>query len=78
MHFPHIDGISDKQIRGAVYNILNQIVGIVNRLIVHCIVTNHPPTSGKYTCQILNAANTANDLPCNAHGKILYLVDAYV
>ena len=78
MHFPHIDGISDKQIRGAVYNILNQIVGIVNRLNFHCIVTNHPPTNGKYTRRILNAANTVNYLPCNAHGNILYLVEAYV
>ncbi|MFM7981393.1 MAG: hypothetical protein ACKPKO_18960, partial [Candidatus Fonsibacter sp.] len=54
--FDNIDVISDKKIREAVYNILNQILEIGRHFKIHCIVRNmyhrlprgQRPTLGQY------------------------------
>jgi hypothetical protein len=47
--FDDIDVISNKRIRDAVYNILNQVLEIGRHFKITCIVTNHLPTNGKDT-----------------------------
>ena len=76
--FDDTDVISDKKIREAVYNILNQILEIGRHFKIHCIVTNHLPTNGKDTRRILNEAHTATYFPHSAGGKIKYLLEEYV
>ena len=76
--FDDIDVISDKKIREAVYNILNQILEIGRHFKIHCIVTNHLPTNGKDTRRILNEAHTVTYFPHSAGGKIKYLLEEYV
>ena len=71
--FDDIDLISDKKIREAVYNILNQILEIGRHFKIHCIVTNHLPTNGKDTRRILNEAHTVTYFPHSAGGHIKYL-----
>ena len=62
--FDDIDVISDKKMREAAYNILNQFLEIGRHFQIrrhfqiHCIVTNHLPTNGKDTVRILNQAHT--------------------
>ncbi|MFM7982976.1 MAG: hypothetical protein ACKPKO_27000, partial [Candidatus Fonsibacter sp.] len=76
--FDDIDAISDKKIREAVYNILNQILEKGRHFKIHCIVTNHLPTNGKGTRRILNEAHTVTDFPHSAGGKIKYLLEEYL
>ena len=66
-----IDIISEKKIREAVYNILNQILEIGRHFKIHCIVTIHLPKDGKVTRRILNEAHTVTYFPHTAGGKIL-------
>ncbi|MFM7978896.1 MAG: hypothetical protein ACKPKO_06230, partial [Candidatus Fonsibacter sp.] len=73
-----IDAISDKKIREAVYNILDQILEIGRHFKIHCIVTNHPPTNGKDTRRIFHEANTVTYFHHSAGGKIKYLLEEYV
>ncbi|MFM7987297.1 MAG: hypothetical protein ACKPKO_49085, partial [Candidatus Fonsibacter sp.] len=68
--FDDIDVISDKKIREAVYSIRNQVLEIGRHFNIHCIVTNHLPTSGKDTRRILNEAHTVTYFPHSAGGKI--------
>ena len=56
--FDDIDVISNKKIREAVYDILNQVLEIGRHYKIHCVVTNHLPTNGKDTRRILNEAHT--------------------
>ena len=76
--FDDIDAISDKKIREAVYNILNQIPEIGRHFKIHCIVTNHLPTIGKDTRRILTEARTVTYFPHSAGGKTKYLMEEYV
>ena len=76
--FDDIDVISDKKIREAVYNILNQILEIGRHFKITCIVTNHLPTNGKDTRRILNECHTVTYFPHSAGGKIKYLLEEYV
>ena len=76
--FDDIDVISDKKVREAVYNILNQILEIGRHYKITCIVTNHLPTNGKDTRRILNEAHTVTYFPHSAGGKIKYLLEEYV
>ncbi|MFM7986305.1 MAG: hypothetical protein ACKPKO_44030, partial [Candidatus Fonsibacter sp.] len=76
--FDDIDVISDKKIREAVYNILNQILEIGRHFKIHCIVTNHLPTNGKDTRRVLNEAHTVIYFPHSAGGQIKYLLEEYV
>ena len=76
--FDDIDVISDKKIREAVYDILNQVLEIGRHYKIHCVVTNHLPTNGKDTRRILNEAHTVTYFPHSAGGKIKYLLEEYV
>ena len=76
--FDDIDVISNKKIREAVYDILNQILEIGRHYKIDCICTNHLPTNGKETRRILNEAHTITYFPHNAGGKIKYLLEEYV
>jgi len=76
--FDDIVVISDKKIREAVYDILNQVLEIGRRYKIHCVVTNHLPTNGKDTRRILNEAHTVTYFPHSAGGKIKYLLEEYV
>ena len=71
--FDDIDVISDKKIREAVYDILNQVLEIGRHYKIHCVVTNHLPTNGKDTRRILNEAHTVTYFPHNSSGKNLIL-----
>ena len=76
--FDDIDVISDKKIREAVYNTLNQILEIGRHFKNHCIATNHLPTNGKDTRRILNEAHTVTYFPHSAGGQVKYLLEEYV
>ena len=76
--FDDIDVISNKKIREAVYDILNQILEIGRHYKIDCICTNHLPTNGKETRRILNEAHTITYFPHSAGGKIKYLFEEYV
>jgi len=76
--FDDIDVISDKKIREAVYDVLNQVLEIGRHYKIHCVVTNHLPTNGKDTRRILNEAHTVTYFPHSAGGKIKYMLEEYV
>ena len=68
--FDDIDVISNKKIRDAVYDILNQILEIGRHYKIDCICTNHLPTNGKETRRILNEAQTTTYFLHSARGNI--------
>ena len=76
--FDDIDVISDKKIREAVYDVLNQVLEIGRRYTIQCVVTNHLPTNGKDTRCILNEAHIATYFPRSAGGKTKDLLEEYV
>ena len=76
--FDDIDVISEKKVREAVDDILNQVLEIGRRYKIHCVVTNHLPTNGKDTRRILNEAHTVTYFPHSAGGKIKYMLEEYV
>jgi len=76
--FDDIDVISEKKIREAVYDILNQVLEIGRHYKIHCVVTNHLPTNGKETRRILNEAHTVTYFPHSSGGKIKYMLEEYV
>ena len=76
--FDDIDVISEKKVREAVYDVLNQVLEIGRHYKIHCVVTNHLPTNGKDTRRILNEAHTVTYFPHSAGGKIKYMLEEYV
>jgi hypothetical protein len=76
--FDDIDVISDKNIRKAVYALLNQILEIGRHYRVSCICTMHLPTSGHDTRRILNESEYVIYFPHSAGGKIRYMLETYV
>ena len=76
--FDDIDVISDKKVRDAVYDVLNQVLEIGRHYKIHCVVTNHLPTNGKDTRRILNEAHIVTYFPHSAGGKIEYMLEEYV
>ena len=76
--FDDIDVISEKKIREAVYDVLNQVLEVGRRYKIHCVVTNRLPTNGKETRRILNDAHTVTYFPHSAGGKIKYTLEEYV
>ena len=66
--FDDIDVISEKKVREAVYDVLNQVLEIGRHYKIHCVVTNHLPTNGKDTRRILNEAHTVTYFPHSAGG----------
>jgi hypothetical protein len=73
-----IDVISNKKIREAVYNILNQVLEIGRHYKITCVVTNRLPTNGKDTRRILNESHAVTCFPHSAGGKIKCLLEEYV
>ena len=76
--FDDIDVISDRKIKEAVYNILNNILEIGRHFNITCIITNHLPTNGRDTRRILNEAHAYVYFPHSAGGKIKYLLQEYL
>jgi len=76
--FDDIDVISNKKIREAVYDILNQILEIGRHYKIDCICTNHLPTNGKETRRTLNQAHAVVYFPHSAGGTIKHLLEEYV
>ena len=76
--FDDIDVISDRKIKEAVYNILNNILEIGRHFSITCIITNHLPTNGRDTRRILNESHCYVYFPHSAGGKIKYLLQEYL
>ena len=76
--FDDIDVLSDKRIKEAVYDILNQALEIGRHFSVSIICTNHLPTNGIYTRRILNEASLIVYFPASAGGKVKYLLIEYL
>ena len=72
--FDDIDVISDKKIKEAVYNILNQVLEIGRHHKISCIVTNHLPTNGNWTRRILNECSCFVYFPASSTGEIRYVL----
>ena len=76
--FDDIDVITDKKIRQAVYDILNQVLEIGRHFRTNCIITNHLPTGGKDTRRCLNECHSITYFPHSASAKIRYLLQEYI
>lgn len=61
--FDDIDVISNKKYQDAVYSILNEILQTGRHFCTSCIFTNHTPTAGNKTKQILNEAHSISYFP---------------
>ena len=55
--FDDIDVISNRKIRDATYDLLNQILETGRHFKISCILTNHMPTNGNFTRRILNESH---------------------
>ena len=76
--FDDIDVISDKRIKEAVYNIMNNVLERGRHFKITAIITNHLPTNGRETRRILNEAHAYVFFPHSAGGKIRYLLQEYL
>jgi len=76
--FDDIDVISNRKIKEAVYNILNQVLEIGRHYKISCIVTNHLPTNGNWTRRILNESSCFVYFPASSSGKIKYVLTEYI
>ena len=76
--FDDIDVITDKKIKDAVYNLLNQILEIGRHYKVSCICTAHLPTNGRESRRILNESALYVYFPHSAGNKIRYLLEHYI
>ena len=76
--FDDIDNITTKRQKEAVYDILNDILGVGRHHKITCIVTMHSPTNGRETRRILNEAHAYVYFPHSAGGKIKYLLQEYL
>jgi energy-coupling factor transporter ATP-binding protein EcfA2 len=76
--FDDIDVISDKNIRKAVYALLNKILEIGRHLKTTALVTAHLPTNGLDTRRILNESMFVVYFSHSANKKIRYLLENYV
>ena len=69
--FDDIDVISKKELKEAVYNILNQILETGRHFSISCIITNHLPSSGHDTRRILNECHSITYFPHSGNnGKL--------
>ena len=76
--FDDIDVITNKKIKEAVYDILNQVLEIGRHYKVSCIVTNHVPSNGNWTRRILNEYSYFVYFPASSTGKIRYVLTEYL
>jgi GTPase SAR1 family protein len=67
--FDDIDVIRDKDIKEAVYDILNGILEIGRHFNINCILTNHLPSNGKDTRRILNECHSITYFPHAGAGR---------
>jgi hypothetical protein len=67
--FDDIDVIRDKEIKEAVYDILNGILEIGRHFNIDCILTNHLPSNGKDTRRILNECHSITYFPHAGAGR---------
>ena len=75
--FDDIDCISKKELKEAVYNILNEILETGRHFRISCIITNHLPSNGVYTRRILNECHSITYFPHSGNnGKLKkFLID---
>jgi hypothetical protein len=75
--FDDIDVISNKELKEAVYNILNEILETGRHFNISCIITNHLPSSGHLTRRILNECHSITYFPHSGNnGKLKkFLID---
>lgn len=77
--FDDIDVIRDKKQRGAVYDILSQVLEVGRHHNISCWVSNHLPTAGKDTRRILNEAHFIVYFPHSGSARQLnYLLQDYI
>ena len=76
--FDDIDVISDKKIREAVYNTLNQVLEIGRHFSITCLVTNHLPSNRSDTRRILNECHSFTYFPRPSSAKIKYVLTEYL
>jgi hypothetical protein len=76
--FDDIDVIKDKNIKEAVYDILNGILEIGRHFNIDCILTNHLPSNGKDTRRILNECHSITYFPNAGAGRqVRYFLENY-
>jgi len=73
-----VDCISNKKIREAVYQIMDQILQIGRHHKITCLITMHLPTAGKDTRKLLNESHLYVFFPQSAGGKIKYVLEEYL
>ena len=67
--FDDIDVIRDKDIKEAVYDVLNGILEIGRHFNIDCILTNHLPSNGRETRRILNECHSITYFPHAGGGR---------
>lgn len=67
--FDDIDVIKEKDIKNAVYDVLNGILEIGRHFRIGCILTNHLPSNGKDTRRILNECHSITYFPHAGGGR---------
>jgi hypothetical protein len=75
--FDDVDVISDKKIKEAVYNIMNQILETGRHYNVSCIMTNHLATAPNLK-RILNECNWYCYFPQGSTRSVHYVLEAYL
>jgi hypothetical protein len=76
--FDDIDVIKDKNIKEAVYDVLNGILEIGRHFNIDCILTNHLPSNGKDTRRILNECHSITYFPHAGAGRqVRYFLENY-
>ena len=75
--FDDVDSIPNKELKNAVYCILDSILTTGRHFSISCIVTNHLPTGGHLTRQILNECHMVCYFPHSGNnGKLKkFLID---
>lgn len=69
--FDDIDSIANKILKNAVYSILDSILTTGRHFNISCIITNHLPTGGHLTRQILNECHSITYFPHSGNnGKL--------
>jgi hypothetical protein len=69
--FDDIDVISDKNIRLAVYNILDQVLEIGRHNFCSCFLSSHLPYNGASTKRILNECSTITYFPSSGNSSTM-------
>ena len=67
--FDDIDVIKEKDIKAAVYDVLNGILEIGRHFHIDCILTNHLPSNGRETRRILNECHSITYFPHAGGGR---------